>query len=163
MILNTENYCISCRHRLLGHTTKQPLSNFEPREPWKYNELWGLRPDPGLYIYISAIQFSFRKCYHKLYHKEYHRLKFYICLYMVINAALGKKYHCKNYAGIQVLTDSYSCMFYAMNLQFAEKTYGLVSFLYYSFKVPWVVSEYVKYDTYMFLVCSWWCIGIVNS
>lgn len=55
---------------------------------------------------------------------------------MVTNAALGKKYHSKNYAGIQVLTDPYSCMFYAMNLQFAEKTYGLVSFLYYTFKVP---------------------------
>ena len=32
------------RHRLLRQTTKQPLSNFEPRKPWKYNnfEAWDL-------------------------------------------------------------------------------------------------------------------------
>ena len=29
MILNPENYCIPRRKRLLGQTTKQPLSNFE--------------------------------------------------------------------------------------------------------------------------------------
>ena len=29
MIFNPENYCISPRKRLLGQTTKQPLSNFE--------------------------------------------------------------------------------------------------------------------------------------
>ena len=31
--LNPENYCISRRNRLLGYTTKQPLSNFEPQKP----------------------------------------------------------------------------------------------------------------------------------
>ena len=40
MILNH----ISCRKRLAGQTTKQPLSNFEPRNPWKYKQLWGLKP-----------------------------------------------------------------------------------------------------------------------
>ena len=34
------------RHGLLGQTNKQPLSNFEPRKPWKYKQLWGLRPYP---------------------------------------------------------------------------------------------------------------------
>ena len=33
--LNSENYCISRRHRLLSYTTKQPLSNFEPQKPRK--------------------------------------------------------------------------------------------------------------------------------
>ena len=32
-MLNLENYCIPHRHRLLGQTTKQPLSNFEPQKP----------------------------------------------------------------------------------------------------------------------------------
>ena len=41
------NYCIPCRHGLLGHTTKQSLRNFEPKKPWKYKQVWGLRPDPG--------------------------------------------------------------------------------------------------------------------
>ena len=27
------HYC-TCRHRLLGQTTKQTLSNFEPQKPW---------------------------------------------------------------------------------------------------------------------------------
>ena len=31
--LNPENYSISRRHRLLGQTTKQPLSNSEPQRP----------------------------------------------------------------------------------------------------------------------------------
>ena len=30
-ILNSENYCIPHRHRLLAQSIKQPLSNFEPR------------------------------------------------------------------------------------------------------------------------------------
>ena len=47
MILNPENYCISCRHRLLVQTTKQPISNFEHQKPWKRKQLWGLRPDPS--------------------------------------------------------------------------------------------------------------------
>ena len=46
MILNPGNYCISHRHTLHGQTTKQPLSNFELQKSWKYNQLWGLRPDP---------------------------------------------------------------------------------------------------------------------
>ena len=28
-----ENYCIPRRHGLIGQTTKQPLSNFEPQKP----------------------------------------------------------------------------------------------------------------------------------
>ena len=46
-ILNPENYCIYLSHRLLGQTTKQPLSNFELQKPWKYKQLWGLGPDPS--------------------------------------------------------------------------------------------------------------------
>ena len=34
-IFSTENYCILRRHRFLGQTTKQPLSNFEPRKTLK--------------------------------------------------------------------------------------------------------------------------------
>ena len=41
------NYCIPRRYRLLDQTTKQPLSNFEPKKPWKYEQLWELRPDPS--------------------------------------------------------------------------------------------------------------------
>ena len=33
LILNPENYGIPHRHRLLGKTTKQPLSNFDPQKP----------------------------------------------------------------------------------------------------------------------------------
>ena len=43
--MNLENYCICCRHRLFGETTKQPLNNFEPKKPWKYKQFWGNRPD----------------------------------------------------------------------------------------------------------------------
>ena len=32
LILNPENYCISCRHRLLGQATKNPLINFDPKK-----------------------------------------------------------------------------------------------------------------------------------
>ena len=46
-ILSPENYCIPPRHRLLGQTTKQTLSKFEPQKPWKYKEPWELRPDPS--------------------------------------------------------------------------------------------------------------------
>ena len=45
--MNLENYCIPRRHRLLGQTTKQPVSNFDPPKPWKYKQLWGLTPDPS--------------------------------------------------------------------------------------------------------------------
>ena len=30
-ILSPESYCITRRHRLLGQTTKTPLSDFEPK------------------------------------------------------------------------------------------------------------------------------------
>ena len=30
--LNPENYCIPHRHKVLVQTTKQPLSNFEPKK-----------------------------------------------------------------------------------------------------------------------------------
>ena len=40
-ILSPENYGIPRRHRLLGQTTKQPLSNFVPQKPGKYKQLWG--------------------------------------------------------------------------------------------------------------------------
>ena len=36
MILNPANYCIPHRHRSLGPSTRQSLSNFEPWKPWKY-------------------------------------------------------------------------------------------------------------------------------
>ena len=26
---------------------KQPLGNLEPQKPWKYKQLWGMRPDPS--------------------------------------------------------------------------------------------------------------------
>ena len=42
-----ENYCILGGHRLFGQTTKQPLNNCEPQKPWKYEQFWGLRPDPS--------------------------------------------------------------------------------------------------------------------
>ena len=42
--LNSENYCIPHRLILLGQTTKQSLSNFEPQKPWNISnfEGWGL-------------------------------------------------------------------------------------------------------------------------
>ena len=43
--MNPENYCVPGWHRLLGQTTKQPLSNLEAQKPWKYKQLWGLKPD----------------------------------------------------------------------------------------------------------------------
>ena len=33
------NYGIPGRHRLLGQTTKQPLSNLDPKKPLKYKQL----------------------------------------------------------------------------------------------------------------------------
>ena len=38
----SESYCIAGRHRLLGQTTKQPLTNSEPRKLLKYKQLSGL-------------------------------------------------------------------------------------------------------------------------
>ena len=43
--LNPASHCNSWRYRLLGQTTKKPLSNFEPRKPWKYKQLSGLSPE----------------------------------------------------------------------------------------------------------------------
>ena len=47
LILNVDfeswNYCIPRRHRLLGQTAKQPLSNIETVKPWKYKQFEGLR------------------------------------------------------------------------------------------------------------------------
>ena len=52
-----ENYCSPRRHMLFGKGTKQPLSNSEPEKPWKYKQLWGLRPDPSyLWIKINVIE-----------------------------------------------------------------------------------------------------------
>ena len=31
---------------LFGQTTKQPLSNFEPWQSWKYKQLWVMGPKP---------------------------------------------------------------------------------------------------------------------
>ena len=59
--MNTENYCIPGRHRLLVQTIKQPLSNSEPQKSWKYKELWGLRPYPS-YLQNKCIRSS---CYTK--------------------------------------------------------------------------------------------------
>ena len=53
----SENYCIPRRHRLLGQTTKQPLSNFELWQPWKYKQLWGLRPDPSCLLAYKKSSF----------------------------------------------------------------------------------------------------------
>ena len=39
LVLNAEKYCIPRRHRLLGQSTKQPLSSFEPQKPLKYKQL----------------------------------------------------------------------------------------------------------------------------
>ena len=52
--MNLENYCILCRHRSFGQTTKQPLNNFEPQKPWKYKQFWGLGPDPRCLEKISV-------------------------------------------------------------------------------------------------------------
>ena len=60
MVLNPENYCIPRRHRLFGQTTKQPLNYFEPGKPWKYKQLWVLRPDPScLQKCVVLYNFSF--------------------------------------------------------------------------------------------------------
>ena len=39
LILNSENYCVLYRHRLLGQPAKQPINNFEPQVPWKCKQL----------------------------------------------------------------------------------------------------------------------------
>ena len=40
--MSPENYYIPRRYRLLGQSTKQPLSNFKPQKPRKYKQLLGL-------------------------------------------------------------------------------------------------------------------------
>ena len=53
---NVENHWNILKTCLIGQTTKQPLSNFEPRKSWKYKQLWGLGPDPSyLYIYLKNV------------------------------------------------------------------------------------------------------------
>ena len=49
------SYCISRTHRLLGQTTKQPLSNFKPQKPWKHKQLSELKPEPSCYKKLSAV------------------------------------------------------------------------------------------------------------
>ena len=45
---------------LLDQTTKQPLSNLEPRKPWTCKQLWGLRPDPSCLLKkLSVIGLAF--------------------------------------------------------------------------------------------------------
>ena len=53
--MNPESYCIPHRKRLLGQTTKQPLSYFEPWTLWKYKQLWGLRPEPSCLLVYKCI------------------------------------------------------------------------------------------------------------
>ena len=36
--MDPANYCIPRRYSLLARTTKQPLSNFEPRKTGKYKQ-----------------------------------------------------------------------------------------------------------------------------
>ena len=47
---------------LLGKTTKQPLSNFEPGKPWKYKQLWDLT----LVAYKKQCKFDY--VYSKIWH-----------------------------------------------------------------------------------------------
>ena len=53
--MNPESYYITQAIVLLGQTTKQPLSNFDPRKPWKdkHKQLWGFRP--GLVAYKKSV------------------------------------------------------------------------------------------------------------
>ena len=52
--MSTGDYCIPHRHKFIGQTTKQPLSNFELQKPWKYQQFQGLRPDPSCFKKISV-------------------------------------------------------------------------------------------------------------
>ena len=54
-ISNPTDYCIPRRHRLLGQSTKHPLSNFEPLKPWKYKQLSGQRLDAKFLSKIKNI------------------------------------------------------------------------------------------------------------
>ena len=52
-------------------TTKQPLSNFEPRKPWKYKQFWGL----GLTVIAynkSVVSYNFNfYVVHAFFHKQH--------------------------------------------------------------------------------------------
>ena len=75
-ILNPENFFILRRYRLLGQTTKQPLSNFETRQRWKYKQLFGLRPDPSCLeksVYLGSdrtFKPSFPHYYERMWNDE---------------------------------------------------------------------------------------------
>ena len=47
------------RHRLLGQSTKRPLSNFEHLKPWKYKQRSGQRPDPKFWLKTENICANF--------------------------------------------------------------------------------------------------------
>ena len=49
--MNSENCFIARKHSYLVEPlmNKQPLSKFEPQKPWKYKQLWGLRPTLAAY------------------------------------------------------------------------------------------------------------------
>ena len=51
-ILNPTNYCIPCRHRLVGQSTKH---SFKSLKPWKYKQLSGHRPDPKFLLKIENV------------------------------------------------------------------------------------------------------------
>ena len=53
--MNPANYWIPRRHRLVGQTTRQPLSNFKPLKPWKYKQLSGLRPDASCLLKTLSV------------------------------------------------------------------------------------------------------------
>ena len=57
---NAENHWNTLKTCLLGQTTKQPLSNFEPRKSWKYKQLegWGLTLVTYIYIFKKCISIS---------------------------------------------------------------------------------------------------------
>ena len=52
--MNSDNYYIFCRYQLLGQTTKQPLSNFEPKNLENISNFqgWGL----------TLVAYKKRKC-----------------------------------------------------------------------------------------------------
>ena len=79
--MNPESYCIPRRHKLLGQTTEQLLSNFEPQNPWKYKQLWGLRHDLSCYkkiVYIFYLIPLFNKTPCLLIQKSIHILNIHL-------------------------------------------------------------------------------------
>ena len=73
--LNPKNNFIPRRHSLLGQTTTQPLSKFEHWKPWKYKQLWGLRPHPS---FLQKIIFWF--LFFKKSVMTFRKLPFLFCL-----------------------------------------------------------------------------------